>query len=284
MAKPWHPYEQNFINHPKFLVLSAGAVCLWLEGKNYCDMHLTDGMIPREALRTFRFNTRARVEELMQRIDGYSGSLWEVILIDGRDSQIGFRMHDYLNHNPCRDEVVARINRADETAKRKKSNQKAWRDRQRDSNVTGNASVSRVSPLPDKQKQLQKQKHVSPKEQEIHTSLAERMHDAFRGAWGAAYGEPCALMLSNLQTLRLLDVLEELGEFKFLDCVRGYFATKEPFVVNAKHPIGLLLKDPTRYLPVTAKARPAGCRHTPPCVDDVAHTKRDQRERMEAAS
>src|SRR5437868_4091233 len=38
-------------------------------------MHLTDGMIPREALRTFRFNTRRQVEELKQQLDGYTGPL-----------------------------------------------------------------------------------------------------------------------------------------------------------------------------------------------------------------
>jgi hypothetical protein len=172
LAKPWHRYEQNFINHPKFLVLSPGAICLWLEGKNYCDMHLTDGLIPRDALRTFRFQNRGRIDELLQTIDGYSGSLWE-------SHPVGFKMHDYLNHNPCRDDVMARMDRADEERERKKSNQKAWRDRHRNQNVTGNADGNvtgdvtghardnETGTLPDKQKQIQKQ---NQKEQEQERS------------------------------------------------------------------------------------------------------------------
>jgi hypothetical protein len=51
VGKPWARLEQNFINHQKFLALTSNAICLWLEGKNYCDMYQTDGMIPKIALK-----------------------------------------------------------------------------------------------------------------------------------------------------------------------------------------------------------------------------------------
>jgi len=174
VGKPWHPYEQNFINHPKFLILSAGAICLWLEGKNYCDMHLTDGLIPREALRTFRFNNRARVEELRQLTEGYGGALWE-------EHAVGFKMHDYLNHNPCREEVQRRMAAADASLEGEreatKARMKRWRearkrdashernsDRNGDRNTDRNESVT----LRERDVLLQKQKQLQavPSEQQ----------------------------------------------------------------------------------------------------------------------
>lgn len=116
MAKPWARLEQNYINHPKFLSLTSNAICLWMEGKNYCDMHQTDGLIPREALKTFRFNGAKSMALLLrscgQKPNGEAfAPLWE-------RHQIGFKMHDYLDHNDCREKVLERIARADEERER----------------------------------------------------------------------------------------------------------------------------------------------------------------------
>lgn len=178
MAKLWHPYEQNFINHPKFLVLSPGAICLWIEGKNYCDMHLTDGMIPRDALRTFRFNHRARVLELLTVIEGYRGPLWE-------PHDMGFKMHDYLLHNPCREAVLAKVHRADADRKRQKDKQKAWRERQRNQNVTGNdrgnGDGNVTVTLPGEQKQIQKQIQIHPSKEQKDLRAAPSPVVMFKG-------------------------------------------------------------------------------------------------------
>jgi hypothetical protein len=115
MAKPWARIEQNFINHQKFLALSANAICLWLEGKNYCDMYQTDGLIPLTALKTFRFDA-AKSRTLLQTSCGLKPNgtpyapLWESVELGG---VAYFRMHDYLDHNDCRDAVLSRIAMAD---------------------------------------------------------------------------------------------------------------------------------------------------------------------------
>jgi hypothetical protein len=101
----WMRLEVNVLKHPKFLALSAGAVLLWLEGKSYCEDQLTDGLIPRSALKTFRFKARGRVDELCRPCGegpdgGMYAALWEV-------HPMGFKMHDYLDWNRCRDEVLA---------------------------------------------------------------------------------------------------------------------------------------------------------------------------------
>lgn len=110
--KPWAKLEIGYLSHPKFLALSANAICLWHEGKNYCDAHQTDGIIPKDALRTFRFRGVASVSLLLRSCgDKPNGSpyapLWEA------HATGGYRMHDYLDHNDCRDAVLARMEQAD---------------------------------------------------------------------------------------------------------------------------------------------------------------------------
>lgn len=108
MAKPWARYEIGFINHDKFLALTANAIALWLEGKDYCDRQFTDGMMPAATVKAFRFYGRKSMELLTTSCGEKPGDgrpyapLWE-------PHPIGFKMHDYLEHNDCREEVLARI-------------------------------------------------------------------------------------------------------------------------------------------------------------------------------
>lgn len=136
MAKPWAKLEQNYINHPKFLALDAVAICLWLEGKNYCDMHQTDGLIPREALKTFRFMNRRVITALTtsagEKPNGeLYAPLWEA------KGLVGFKMHDYLDHNDCRDAVLARIEHADHEKAADRTRKAAARAVKKDRASTG---------------------------------------------------------------------------------------------------------------------------------------------------
>lgn len=111
MVKPWARIEVGYLTHPKFLALNANAICLWHEGKNYCDTHHTDGIIPKDALRTFRFRGVTSLAMLMtscgQKPDGTPyAPLWE-------PHALGYKMHDYLDHNDCREAVLARLEQAD---------------------------------------------------------------------------------------------------------------------------------------------------------------------------
>lgn len=122
MAKPWGRYEIGFPRHPKFLALTGNAFALWWEAKNYCDEHHTDGLFPREALRTFRFNGSKSVEVLTRSCglkpngDAYA-PLWETLDIGGVPY---YRMHDYLVHNDCRDDVLERLDDAEQRAELRK--------------------------------------------------------------------------------------------------------------------------------------------------------------------
>lgn len=108
MAKPWSRYEVDFINHEKFRAIHANAICLWIEGKNYADKNLTDGLLPAYEVKHWRFYSKKAVETLTTSIGTNTRTgqqfapLWEV-------HPVGWKMHDYLGHNECREEVQARI-------------------------------------------------------------------------------------------------------------------------------------------------------------------------------
>lgn len=114
VAKPWARYEQNYINHPKFLALTANAICLWIEGKNYCDLHQTDGFIPQKSLKTFRFFSQKSLKLLTVSHGNHDGIAWAPLWETIADLPSCFHMHDYLDYNDCREQVLARIDLADD--------------------------------------------------------------------------------------------------------------------------------------------------------------------------
>lgn len=87
----WIRLDDDYIYHPKFTALSHVAFRLWHEGMAYCRKTLSDGAIPRAALRTFKYATRSAVIELATAV-GKLAPLWET---DGD----GFLVHDYLDWN-----------------------------------------------------------------------------------------------------------------------------------------------------------------------------------------
>lgn len=115
MAKPWAKYEIDYLDHPKFRALNANAIVLWLEAKNHCDKFQTDGRFPALTVRTFRYFS-VKAVELLSRSCGVKPNgeqyapLWESQEIGGVRY---LTMHDYLEHNDCRDRVLDRIAKAE---------------------------------------------------------------------------------------------------------------------------------------------------------------------------
>jgi hypothetical protein len=150
VSKPWAKYEIDFLDHSKFLALTANAICLWLEAKNYCDKYHTDGMFPKEALKTFRFNGRKSVELLMrscgQKGDGEPyAALWEQFDLGGVSH---YRMHDYLAHNDCREVVLARLQDAEDAAEIRRAANKDRQQRFRDERKVKLAEVRNARNAP----------------------------------------------------------------------------------------------------------------------------------------
>lgn len=142
MAKPWGRYEIGFLDHPKFLALNANALALWWEGKNYCDANLTDGLIPHTKVKTFRFRGAKSIDMLTTPVEKADGTryapLWE-------KHEVGYKMHDYLDHNDCREVVLARKGAAEERRQADKKRQAEWRAKntERRANAKRHEAVTR---------------------------------------------------------------------------------------------------------------------------------------------
>lgn len=127
---PWMKQERDYIDHAKFLALSDGAFRLWHEGKCYAERFLTDGLLPDPVVRSFRSYSAKRVKELSTVLGGYEAPLWEPV--GG-----GYRMHDYLRYNDCRQKVEARMSGQRERTKRHRTSSR---------NATSDAGVTRDIP------------------------------------------------------------------------------------------------------------------------------------------
>lgn len=176
--KPWAKYEQNFINHPKFLALPFQGICLWIEGKSYCDEHHTDGFIPKVALKNFRAYTKRLCDVLLQSIGKKpTGEPWAPLWEEHPDMPTYLHMHDYLEYNDCRDAVLDRIDQADQNrALDREYKQRAREAKKAKRPVSSGFVRSDIGPDSDRtrtgssgsiQKQQQYQKH---KEQEQKTA------------------------------------------------------------------------------------------------------------------
>lgn len=129
MAKPFSKNQVGYMRHRKFLALNANAIALWHEGKDYCSEHLTDGLIPAEAVKGFRFRSAKAIELLTascgEKPDGSTyAPLWE-------RHPVGFKMHDYLAHNDAYEVVQERIAKVEERREGERRRQAEYRERER---------------------------------------------------------------------------------------------------------------------------------------------------------
>jgi hypothetical protein len=130
----WIRLDDDYVYHPKFTALSSDAFRLWHEGMAYCRKMMTDGLIRRSALKTFRYAKRTAVLELTTAPEPKIAPLWEA------DPE-GFRVHDYLDWNPSQEEDQ----RDRDTAKRR---MRAFRGRVITPSVTPSITPSVTPSVP----------------------------------------------------------------------------------------------------------------------------------------
>ena len=101
----WAKFCDTILDHPKCIEAGEDATSLFIRSVVWCCKHLTDGRIPRAAVRTI--TARADADDLAARL--VAVGLWE-------DRDGAWWVHDFLDYNPSRAEVDGK--RADLTAKR----------------------------------------------------------------------------------------------------------------------------------------------------------------------
>jgi len=110
----WVRIHDGAMSHPKVLALSDRAFRVWVNGLSYCQMHLTDGFIPKAASGIVGTTVKS-VSELC------SVSLWKA-------SGDGWQVHDYLHWNDSREVIRGK---RDSAAERKAK----WQERTRSERV-----------------------------------------------------------------------------------------------------------------------------------------------------
>lgn len=135
----WSKIDDGFFDHPKVLIAGEDAANLYVRGLVWCCRHLTDGAIPREALRTL--TTRRDAAALAVKL--VSAGLWE-------PREGGWAVHDFHDHNPTAAEVKAR--RSELSAKRaeagKRGGIRSGQVRGGEANAKQNASKAEAHCLP----------------------------------------------------------------------------------------------------------------------------------------
>jgi hypothetical protein len=105
----WVKLDDQLPHHPKFTKISPAACWMWICAVAYCQRHLTDGVISHRSCTVLAPNLHRNRTRLVN-------SLVRAKLF--LRAKGGYRIHDYLDHNPSRASVLQK--RA-EDAKRKLS-------------------------------------------------------------------------------------------------------------------------------------------------------------------
>jgi hypothetical protein len=147
---PWVRIDDRFATHPKVVASGPLAMAMQVAALCYCNRELTDGFVPRAVARTL-LDWQIEDKQGDIYVIGVSRSYygqdvecqWVIdILVEcgmWTAEQGGYRIHDYLDYQPSREQVLAE---RENNARR----QSAWRNRDKPStNTMSNADSNAVT-------------------------------------------------------------------------------------------------------------------------------------------
>lgn len=105
----WVNLDDKMPDHPKISRLSDASFRLHIAGVCYCNRHLSDGLIDAEEVP--RLVRRFKPAALAELVDG---GLW--VRLEVGKSVAVYAIHDFLDWNDPREEVLARRERAKQRA------------------------------------------------------------------------------------------------------------------------------------------------------------------------
>jgi hypothetical protein len=192
----WTKLDDGLYDHPKVLAAGNEATGLFCRALSYCGKQLTDGFVPA-SVASFLGREKA-VEALVD------AGLWE--RVDG-----GFNVHDYLDYNRPRADVLADRAKSTERQRRwRESRRSSRRDNTGDNGVTGTVNNGRPDPTrPDP-----KSPPVVPRERGTASLPArpsgnrQRDHRRYREAIGAF----AAAHLPGVDSRRAVEALDQAIE------------------------------------------------------------------------
>lgn len=123
----WVRIHDGALSHPKLVGLIdwKNPFCLWVWGLSYCQMHLTDGLIPKAALpHPLAVKTAAKLVE---------AKTWDT-------HALGFTVHDYLDWNDSKELVTRKRGEA----KERMANARQRSSREHSENEQRSSTLGRV--------------------------------------------------------------------------------------------------------------------------------------------
>jgi len=143
---PWVRIDDDFYNHPKVIKAGPLGIAMQVSALCYCNHYLTDGFVPISVipglLNLDGIGMRMWANETF---GGGEDAAWTMVVEDlinaglWESCEDGYRIHDYLEYQPSKAQVLA-----DREANAKR--QEAWKSRK--SNAVSN-TVSNTAPVPN---------------------------------------------------------------------------------------------------------------------------------------
>jgi hypothetical protein len=106
---PWVKLDEQFRHHPKIVRAGPIGISMYVCGLSYAAEYLTDGIIPRQAVRTLLdldgvvfvgMKDNETIDPIVVADTLVELGLWDKV-------PDGYRIHDYLDYNPSKAQVVA---------------------------------------------------------------------------------------------------------------------------------------------------------------------------------
>lgn len=148
----WVKIDDGFAQHPKVVEAGPLAMAMQVAALGYCNRELTDGFVPRSIARTLidcdpECGISVDANWVINRL--VVCEIWEVV-------EGGYRIHDYLEYQPSKEEVLAlRETRAD--AGRRGGQQRAENMRQANEAKAKQVAKQNASKVPSKTEAKPKQ-------------------------------------------------------------------------------------------------------------------------------
>lgn len=239
---------------------------MWVCGIAHAQSQLTDGFISNEALAMIGIAGDPRARRLADTLVGVG--LFEPV-------EGGYKVHDYLDHNPSRADVLKK--RAEDLARKRKEPAQIPSGFQLESGALAHGRAHTPAPashpIPSKKKEHGSQNSASP----TPIRLAfEHYHLRFLARYGQKpeYGddETRGKYSGNINRL-----LKKHGLDAVKSRIDAYFDSKDPFLANSGHPLGLFFSGDVQTKLVASTAAHngpvPGCVHKPFCTDPIEHSR-----------
>lgn len=268
----WMRIDVHYFNHPKVIQLPPLAQLLYLRAVGYSKLHLTDGKLSTQAIRSIACDLAASIKgaDVLKTIDDWVTGMVAVGLFEQTD--VGVDIHDFLEWNQSKQEVEY-INEL-----RRKAGKKGGRPKANESKTKANdlanekqaASelLSKSEPIVhstefivhsskiiDKSSENKEQRievkitrdvqtrDVQKRSREAKSSLT---WDSYKAAYENRYGVP-PVRNASCNSL-LCQLVDKLGQDKAPAVAAYYLTHPSSFYATAGHSLNLLVRDAQKLL------------------------------------